>query len=88
MRNVHWLLKSLFVCSVICCVCLCLLMTTVNQQQLPLVVMTPSHRSRWKRNRYATAQQELNSQLEDESESTYEQSKMIDFILLCYPLNY
>ena len=59
MKNLRLVLTSIAVCLFLLLVCALVLLVS-QQQQLPLVVMTPSFRSRWKRNRYASSSEQHN----------------------------
>ena len=59
MKNLRLVLTSIAACLFLLLVCALVLLVS-QQQQLPLVVMTPSFRSRWKRNRYASSSEQHN----------------------------
>ena len=52
MKGLRWLFTTFTMCLSLLLMSVLILSTVNHQQQLPLVVMTPSLRSRWKRNRY------------------------------------
>ena len=66
MKSLRWLLTSFTMCLSLLLMSVLVLSLINQQQQLPLVVMSPSLRSRWKRNRYNNRYISSSSEHEDE----------------------